>query len=99
MPSRRESFGMAALEASTMELPVIASNCGGIPEVVINGENGLLIETGDVEGFQRAMTELIENDKKRKAMGKKGKEIASQKYSWHDSISKMINIYNKTLHA
>jgi glycosyltransferase involved in cell wall biosynthesis len=99
MPSRREAFGMAALEASAMELPVIASNCGGIPEVVISGENGLLVETDDVDGFQRAMTELIENDKKRKAMGKRGKEIARQKYNRHDSIPKMIDIYNETLNA
>ena len=95
MPSRRESFGVSAAEASVMELPVIASNFGGIPEIVINGESGILVQPDDVDGFGNAMAELVNNEKKRRAMGKRGKQFVLQNYSWQESIKRMIEIYYK----
>ncbi|MEQ9443751.1 MAG: N-acetyl-alpha-D-glucosaminyl L-malate synthase BshA [Cyclobacteriaceae bacterium] len=53
MPSEKESFGLAALEAMACEVPVISSNAGGLPELVTNGKNGFVCPVGDIE----AMTE------------------------------------------
>jgi N-acetyl-alpha-D-glucosaminyl L-malate synthase BshA len=51
MPSEKESFGLAALEAMACEVPVIASNVGGLPELIIDGENGFMSPVGDVESM------------------------------------------------
>ncbi len=49
MPSEMESFGLAALEAMACSVPTIATRVGGVPELVHDGENGLLFEVGDIE--------------------------------------------------
>lgn len=53
MPSEKESFGLAALEAMACEVPVISTNVGGIPELNVNGKTGFLSEVGDVEEMSR----------------------------------------------
>jgi N-acetyl-alpha-D-glucosaminyl L-malate synthase BshA len=53
MPSEKESFGLAALEAMACELPVISTNAGGIPELNVNGETGFISEIGDIEDMAR----------------------------------------------
>lgn len=76
LPSESESFGMAALEAMTSEVPVIATRTGGLPEVVIDGETGYLLEVGDVEGMaERGIQILLDRDRGR-SMGKRAREVA-----------------------
>ena len=53
MPSEKESFGLAALEAMACEIPVVSSNAGGIPELNIHGVTGCIAEIGDVEGMAK----------------------------------------------
>lgn len=63
MPSEKESFGLAALEAMACEVPVISSNTGGIPELNIQGETGFLSEVGNVEEMsQKALFVLDKNN-------------------------------------
>lgn len=63
MPSEKESFGLAALEAMACEVPVISSNTGGIPELNINGVTGFMSNVGDVENMTRnALTVLDKNN-------------------------------------
>jgi len=95
MPSRRESFGVAALEASATGLPVIASRFGGIPEIVAHGETGLLVEPEDVEGFGKAIISLLEDENLRREMGLKGRMRAEARFDWSVSVRNMIKIYNQ----
>lgn len=60
-PSRNEAFGMVLIEAMASGLPVVASQVGGIPEVVTDGETGFLAEPGDVAGFARTISELFDD--------------------------------------
>lgn len=53
MPSEKESFGLAALEAMACEVPVISSNAGGLPELMVNGKTGFMSDVGDVEEMSR----------------------------------------------
>ena len=63
LPSETESFGLAALEAMAVGVPVISSNTGGIPEVNIQGETGYLSEVGDVEDMAKNAIHLLRNEK------------------------------------
>ena len=63
LPSEKESFGLAALEAMAARVPVISSNAGGIPEVNIDGETGFVLPVGDVEGMARRGIEMLSDEK------------------------------------
>lgn len=62
MPSEKESFGLAALEAMACEVPVISSNTGGIPELNIHGETGFLSDIGDVEDMSRKALYILDKN-------------------------------------
>jgi N-acetyl-alpha-D-glucosaminyl L-malate synthase BshA len=62
LPSSEEAFGLAALEAMSSGVPVIGSTAGGIPEVVADGESGILCAVGDVEGMARGALALLEDE-------------------------------------
>ncbi len=59
LPSETESFGLAALEAMACEVPVVATNVGGLPEVVTPGKNGYLYPLGDIQGMARGSLEIL----------------------------------------
>lgn len=73
MPSRAEAFGIAAVEAMACELPVVASAVGGLREVILNAETGLLVPVGDVRALANAILELLRDENKRRAMGERGR--------------------------
>jgi len=62
MPSQSESFGLAALEAMACHVPVISSNVGGLPELVVDGENGYMSEAGDYESMAKNAMSILGND-------------------------------------
>jgi len=77
MPSRYEAMGSALLDAMHFGVPVVASNTGGIPEIVEHGANGLLVPPNDVAGFAQAILRL-ENDRQIRArMGECGRRMAA----------------------
>lgn len=95
MPSRRESFGVSAVEASAAGLPVIASRFGGIPEIVVHGETGLLLDPDDVDGFGEAIVTLGENGDLRRQMGVKARARAEESFDWRNSVRDMVTIYRR----
>jgi glycosyltransferase involved in cell wall biosynthesis len=84
-----ESFGLVALEAMLSKKPVIASNHGGITDVVVHQETGLLFEPASVERLEEALTTLIENSEKRIRYGEKGYERALKEFSIQTYVSKI----------
>jgi glycosyltransferase involved in cell wall biosynthesis len=95
--SIEESFGVAIIEASACQLPVIVSNVGGLPEVVLNGESGFLVRSKDAEDAAEKMILLVDDIKLREKMGRKGREFVIQNYNWDNSVSQMIKIYDEIL--
>lgn len=96
MPSMvEEAFGVSALEAEAMEVPVVASNTGGVPEVVKDGETGLLVESKNPKALADAVTKLIGNGGLRKEMGKKGREFVLKNYDLNKNAEKMNELYSK----
>jgi glycosyltransferase involved in cell wall biosynthesis len=63
LPSLKESFGLAALEAMASSVPVISTNSGGLPEVIENGASGFLSNVGDVQDMAKNMMTLLKDNK------------------------------------
>ena len=99
LPSEQESFGLAALEAMTCEVPVVASRVGGIPEVVTDGVDGCLSEVGNVEKMSDDVNLLLKHEDLRREMGAKGRESAISRYSTSLVIPKYIEFYEKVLNS
>jgi glycosyltransferase involved in cell wall biosynthesis len=68
LPSMAESLGVVLLEAMACGLPIVASNVGGIPELVTHNYNGLLVEPGDAEGLANSIVALLLNEELRKKL-------------------------------
>lgn len=93
-PSRYESFGQIYIEAMAVGKPVIGTRVGGIPEVVQDGVNGILVENENLEELRDAIEELLVNRKKRLAMGKASKVIIAERFSskvWGDSFLSLVD--------
>jgi L-malate glycosyltransferase len=97
LPSEQESFGLAALEAMACEVPVIASNVGGIPEVVTNGETGYLSQLGDVEKMAEDASRLLKDVDLRLEMGIRARDSAISRYSTDKIIPQYMEFYKTVL--
>jgi len=97
LPSRLESFGLAALEAMACEVPVIATNVGGVPEVVTNGVDGYLVAVGDVAGAARHAVDLLSAPERAREMGQKARVNARKRYCSNDIIPKYEAYYRRVL--
>ncbi len=93
MPSTWEGFGVSALEASAMELPIVASNIHGIPDVVLDGETGLLLPPADVGALADAIARLATDATLRRAMGVAGRAYVVREYRWQDNAALMERLY------
>jgi N-acetyl-alpha-D-glucosaminyl L-malate synthase BshA len=91
LPSEAESFGMAALEAMACEVPVIATDAGGLPEVVIDGVNGYLLPVGDIDGMTERALEILSDRDRERRMGKAGRAIALEKFD----VARVVPVYRE----
>jgi N-acetyl-alpha-D-glucosaminyl L-malate synthase BshA len=94
LPSSSESFGLVALEAMSAEVPVVASNAGGLPEVVEHGVTGYLHDSGHIEGFVASVLKLLTNDPLRRAMGRRARREARARFNVDDMVSRYIKVYD-----
>jgi N-acetyl-alpha-D-glucosaminyl L-malate synthase BshA len=97
LPSATESFGLAALEAMSYGVPVVASRIGGIPEVVRDGQDGLLADVGDIETMTKQVSSLITNHQLRLEMGASAKERALSAFAEEPIVDKYLAIYQRVL--
>jgi N-acetyl-alpha-D-glucosaminyl L-malate synthase BshA len=97
LPSELESFGLAALEAMACEVPVIATNVGGVPEVVTHGVDGFLVPVGDVAAAARFAVELLSSPERVREMGKLARKNARARYCSNDVIPKYEAYYRSVL--
>lgn len=95
LPSESESFGLAALEAMSCEVPVIATDAGGLPEVVVDGETGYLRPVGDVEGMAAAALRLLQDEDLRRRMGAAGRRRAVEVFSQEAVVQRYRAIYDR----
>lgn len=91
--SRRESFGVAVLEAQSTELPVLCSNIGGLPEVCDPASGALFSFDQVYEAAKHLKT--LENEEIRIEKGKQARQFVCDNYDWSKSVEKMIAVYDK----
>jgi glycosyltransferase involved in cell wall biosynthesis len=97
MPSFTESFGVAALEASATGIPVVATKVGGVPEVVVHGTTGLLVERGDISQLADALEKLILDPGLREKMGRAGRAFVEDNYRWESNLKAMSDLYAEVI--
>lgn len=95
--SNSESFGVAIIEASACEKPVVVSNVGGLPEVVQDGVTGIVVPPRDVTATADAIERMVLNEDLRQKMGRAGRERVKRLYDWNNNVSQMIDIYKRIL--
>lgn len=93
LPSHQESFGVAAIEAQACGIPVIANGIGGLPEVVQDGETGILLPNNHPDTIYEAIKKLILNKELRIKMGMKGVQFVKEHYNWIENANRMIHLY------
>jgi glycosyltransferase involved in cell wall biosynthesis len=99
MPSRWESetFGVAAVEAQAMEVPVVATTVGGVPEAVDDGKSGVLVPPNHPDAIADAIGGLLDDPDRRRRMGQAGREFVRARYDWIENASRMEKIYRSLI--
>lgn len=92
-----EGTPVGVSEASAAGLPVVSTIHAGIPDVILNGESGLLVEEHDVDGMAKHMLWIIDNPEKAKQMGMKGKQRMRENFSMDKHLSVLANVISKCL--
>jgi starch synthase len=92
-PSVYEPFGIINLEAMACETPVVASAVGGILEVVVDGETGLLVPPANPEALAAALTRLLKDPDTRRRMGQAGRRRVEAQFSWASIAERTERVY------
>ena len=97
VPSEAEPFGRVALEAMALGKPVVGTNAGGLPEVVCDGETGLLVSPGDAEALASAIRSLLRDPARAAAMGQAGRERVRTYFDIRTCARRVERVYEELL--
>lgn len=93
LPSQFESFGLAALEAMACGTPPVASKAGGLPEVIRDGQDGILVPPGDADAMADAVLGLLSDEPRRVAMAKAARESAVERFALDRVVPRYEELY------
>lgn len=96
-PSIWESFGVSNLEAAACEVPQVASNIGGFPEIIEDGITGFLVEPQNPFAIAEKVTELINDESLRRKIGKAARKKVIAEFDWNKNVDQMISEYEQIL--
>ncbi len=99
LTSLNEGLGLVIVEAMTKSLPVVATSVGGVPAVVLDGETGHLVPSGDSDAIAGAITALAADPEMRHSMGLRGHARAHELFSIDQTVQKTETLYQKLLKA
>ncbi|MFA6098188.1 MAG: glycosyltransferase family 4 protein [Patescibacteria group bacterium] len=97
LPSKNEGFGVVALEAMASAKPIIASDVGGLREIIKNGHDGLLVSPSDSDGFVEKISQLFNNEDYRRRLSENARKSAVERYSWDNITRKLTTLYTQCL--
>ena len=93
LPSKNEGLPMSVLEAMARGIPTIATPVGGIPQVIVDGDSGLLVGVDDVDGLSARIISLLDSKESRTAIGLAGRKAIQQKFDVDNSVRNILDIY------
>ncbi|MGH9226903.1 MAG: glycogen synthase [Acidimicrobiales bacterium] len=96
-PSVYEPFGLVNVEAMGCEAPVVATAVGGIPEIVVHGETGLLVPPADPAALAAAINDLLADPAKARRMGQAGRARVHDRFSWPAIARRTVDLYRRVL--
>jgi glycosyltransferase involved in cell wall biosynthesis len=99
MPSRREAFPLSIIEACACGLPVIASQVGGMPELISHENTGLLFRMGDSVALAEAIQRLTDDPKLRDQLAKQGQDNVLRRYSVANMLPPTIELYHSLVNS
>jgi len=91
-PTLREAFGLSLVEAMTFGMPVVASRIEAIPEIVSDGETGLLVPPSEPAALAHALCEILGNPVRARAMGAAARALALERFRWELTASRMLAV-------
>ncbi|MGB2951817.1 MAG: glycosyltransferase family 4 protein [Gaiellaceae bacterium] len=97
MPSRREGFGIVCAEAMAHARPVVASAVGGLTDLVVDGETGLLVPPGDIGALRAALERMLADANLRRQLGQTARERVGERFSWDVVTGATIAAYEEAL--
>jgi len=98
LPSQiREGLGVSLIEAMAVGLPVIGTNLGGIPEVILDGENGFLVSPESPEQLAEVLMKFVNDQGLRNSMGRRGRQIYEEKFTLSKMIRQVETLYDQLL--
>lgn len=97
VPSLYEPFGMVALEAMVCGTPVIASQTGGLREIMANGDCALPAPPNDATTLARAILHLLHNPERGAQLAQRGREVATERYQWRDVAHRTLRVYEQVV--
>lgn len=95
MPSRKDSLPLVALEAALMARPVVGTRVGGVPEVVLDRQTGVLVENEDSRALAEAIAFLLEHPETATAMGHAARDRARKEFNWQRHVDAYDALYRK----
>jgi glycosyltransferase involved in cell wall biosynthesis len=96
-PSRREGFGVACLEAMAHARPVVATDVGGLRDLVVDGETGLVVPPRDPAALRAALDRLLADPALRRRLGSAGRRRAQERFSWDVVTEATVAAYRMAL--
>jgi len=99
LPSYAEGLPMAMLEAMAVGVPVVMTTVGAIPEVIVDGQNGFMVEPGDVKALRRHLETLIEDAPLRKRIGRRGLETVRDRFGYDRVARQLADLYAELVPA
>lgn len=97
VPSLQENLPQTATESIACGTPVVAFSVGGIPEIVRDGETGLLAPVGDARALRQALEKVLGDEQLRVKLGKRGREVARKEFSFKKNAESYIKLYQSML--
>lgn len=97
LPSILDNLPYAVMEAQVAGKPVVASQAGGIPEMVLHGETGLLSPVGDTEALYGNLKRLLDDDVLRQKMGERARQLGAKQWSLETMTQRILAVYNQVL--
>jgi len=96
-PARDEGFGLVVVEAAAAGLPIVASEVGGIPEIIQHGVNGLLVPPGDPQALAQAIQKLIDDPQMARSLGDAARQTAFERFSAEAMAAAYMDLYSQLL--